>query len=728
MLLVKRWTMALLLALVLASLAAAGSIAVASSEAASSPGPPAAIPAAQASWTIAIYADGDNDLMYTWPRFTLPALMRIPANAQVNVVAMLDKPAKNGSWLYRISGPQVSVVRHYPLERDFGSGATFEWFLRQVHAAFPSDHLLVVGWDHGFGWHYFSRDTTSNDRILLPELRTAIADAGVPIDVLAFDACNMADEEVTDALASTGRIGYLVGSEDEIDQDGYPYDNMFTALAGDPSRTPAAVVHDMLAGWQRYYGTRRNFNWTSLSAIEMDAVSAMHADLVDWVATLRAGLPAYAARYRIAMHHSIYAWDSWQLDLGGFAAALAADPAIADGALKAASVKVLDDVAAAASGVVNGWYASAFTGLTVWAGTGQDWKDYRRDYATQVGFGRPASAGGTGWYGFLRAFNAGGQADPRKPDPTSHLGRARYGLSDVVFNDAQHGWATGFNNVSNTSFILRTTGPSGGLWTGTDESVLANYLFTAIAPAPGGKLWAVGDSGYKDSLIVVSADGGRSWKTRVSGTTQYLFGVDFTDAAHGWVSGAGGTLLRSANAGTTWSRVATAPSGDLLALDFTDATHGWVAAGDERYPAASLQYTADGGGHWSSQYSAAGSLLSSVDAVSDSEVWAAGGDPATGAGLLVHGGFAGPWTTQWAGPGRLADVSMVDAAHGWAVGDHGLILHTADGATWTAQASGVGFDLTAVTAVNDQTAWAVGDGALIVRTTDGGLTWAPWSP
>ena len=679
-------------------------------------------PVAPAKWTIAIYANGDNDLMYTWPQFTLPALKRIAPSPDVNVVAMLDTPKRDGAWLYRIAGADVTTVRHYPAERDFGSGATFAWFLGQVHARFPSDHLVVVGWDHGFGWHYFSRDTTSGDEILLPQLHTAIATAGVPIDILGFDACNMADSEVAYELAPTNAVGHLVASEEEIDQDGYPYDDMFTRLTADPGQSADAVVHDMVSGWQRYYGSRRNFNWVSLSAIDMAAVGAMKADLVDWVARLRAALPAYAARYQSAMHRSLYAWDSWQLDLGGFAASLAGDPAIKDAGLRAASAKVRDDVAAAVLDVTSGSYAAGFSGLTVWAGTGADWLAYRTDYRAQVSFGRPVAAGGTGWFAFLRAFNANGAADKREPQRTTLPGRATYGLSDVYFRDAMHGWAAGFNNVTNTSFLLRTGGPGGATWQTSDESVLGNYLFSALAPAPDGRLWAVGDSGYDTSLIVVSRDGGRTWAQRQSGTKQYLFGVDFPDATHGWVCGAAGTLLRSVDGGRSWKQVASAPSGDLQALDFVDAQHGWVVANDQRGPSATLWYTADAGVHWSAEYVTTGRLLYSVDVVGDA-VWAAGGDPAGAAGLIVRGALGGPWTEQWAGPHRLADVHMADSTDGWAVGDGGLVLHTADGASWAVQATGVTEDLTAVSPLDGQRAWVVGDGEAILSTADGGLTW-----
>jgi photosystem II stability/assembly factor-like uncharacterized protein len=684
----------------------------------------AAAPCPEAAWTIALYANGDNDLMYTWPRFTLPALESIPPSGAVNVVAMLDTPKRDGAWLSRVSGGSVETVKHYTAERDFGSGATFRWFLEQVHARFPSRHLLVVGWDHGYGWHYFSKDFSSGDRILLPELKKAIVDAGVRIDILGFDACNMADADVAYSLAGTGLVDHLVASEETIDQDGYPYGNMFTALSSDPQREPDQVLTDMIAGWTRYYGSRRNFNWVSLSAVDLTASAAMRGDLRAWVARLRAGLPLFAARYQAAMSATIYAWDSWQLDLGGFAARLAADSLITDVALRAASAAVRDDVAAAVVDVTSGSYAAGFTGLTVWAGTGADWRTYREDYRSQVEFGRPAAAGGTGWYEFLRAFNADRAADPHKPRPLALPGRARYGVSDLYFADARSGWATGFDNVANTAFVMRSLHSGGTAWKASDQAALANYLFTAIAPQPGGTLWVVGDAGYGGSVLARSATRGRTWTRLRSGTVQYLYGVDFPDRTHGWVCGAGGTLLRSRDGGERWKKVV-APPGDLFALDFTDATHGWLASNDERFPSAQLEYTSDGGAHWESRYTAAEALLYSVDALSDGEVWAAGGDPARETGTLVHGGQDGAWTTQWSGPARLADVTMVDATHGWAVGDDGLILRTDDGATWAPQAAGVTFDLTAVSAVDERTAWAAGDGETILRTTDGGTHWLP---
>ncbi len=388
------------------------------------------------TWTVALFVNADNDLGYTWPRFTLPALTRIPASPRVSVVALVDKEAKTGSFLYQVRGAEVTTVARFKTERNFGKGETFRWFLEQVHARFPSDRLVVVAWDHGYGWRYFSHDFNADDRITMPELRAALAGAAVPIDILAFDACNMGDVEVAwdvasvDDPADPGKplVDFLVASEETIDQDGYPYDGMFAPLAADPRRSPEEVTDDMLRGWDGYYGSLRCFDWVSLSAVDLEAVREAGPALADLAGRLRAGLAADPARYggamRGAVATSLAAWDSWQQDLGMFAERLVDGHNLDDG------------------------------GLSVWIGTGAEWAQYRAAYRRQSLFGAASAKGGVDWYRLLRDYNASGRADPGRPEPA--WARATYGLTDVYFTDALHGWATGYDNVRNESVVLRT--------------------------------------------------------------------------------------------------------------------------------------------------------------------------------------------------------------------------------------------------------------------------------
>ena len=82
---------------------------------------------------------------------------------------------------------------------------------------------------------------------------------------------------------------------------------------------------------------------------------------------------------------------------------------------------------------------------------------------------------------------------------------------------------------------------------------------------------------------------------------------------------------------------------------------------------------------------------------------------------------------------RLNDICFVDAQHGWAVGDRGVIWSTEDGGRqWRLQPSGVTCSLAAVCFQNEQLGWAAGglahpythtSSGVLLTTRDGGQTW-----
>jgi photosystem II stability/assembly factor-like uncharacterized protein len=82
---------------------------------------------------------------------------------------------------------------------------------------------------------------------------------------------------------------------------------------------------------------------------------------------------------------------------------------------------------------------------------------------------------------------------------------------------------------------------------------------------------------------------------------------------------------------------------------------------------------------------------------------------------------------------ELTSVAFVDADHGWAVGDRGVIWHTTDGGrNWRQQASTVTCRLEAVQFLDPENGWVVGGWTqpythqttgVVLRTRDGGRTW-----
>jgi photosystem II stability/assembly factor-like uncharacterized protein len=183
--------------------------------------------------------------------------------------------------------------------------------------------------------------------------------------------------------------------------------------------------------------------------------------------------------------------------------------------------------------------------------------------------------------------------------------------------------------------------------------------------------WVVGAFGS----IARTTDGGQTWQSQVSRTTQQLYDVDFTDAKNGWIVGRSGLILHTTDGGTTWEPQNSGVDKHLFSVNFVDAQYG-VAVGDW----GAIVVTRDGGQHWENH---------SLD---DDVV--------------------------------LYDVAMVDRTRGWIAGEVGTVLTTADGGqTWTKQPTGIDKTLFGIYFADAERGWVVGIDALILHTTDGGQTW-----
>jgi len=351
-------------------------------------------------WTLAVYYNGDNDLERYWDEYSLPALLQIPASAGLNVVVMLDRMSTQGIELIEIDGGTAQVVNTYP-EMNFGDGATFSWFLTEVSTLYPSEHLVVTASDHGYAWRYFSNDQTSGDKIYMPEFQEALVNAGVYIDVMSFDCCNMGAIEVVYQVSLTGMVDNMVASEETIPMNGFPYDLMFTPVANDPSRTPDQVAVDLVNGWGAYYNPLNWAQTVALSAVDVASIGAQAAVFDTWCGVMHADLSLYIKNYKTALKSAYCAWaTSEHVDMADFGEWLLADTKIKDAALISATSAMITAIDSSVLAFVNGPGAAACHGLTIWWGVGGDWDMYADAY-TEVAF-----AIDMGWYAFLADFNA----------------------------------------------------------------------------------------------------------------------------------------------------------------------------------------------------------------------------------------------------------------------------------------------------------------------------------
>ncbi len=249
-------------------------------------------------WTLAVYLGGDNNLEAAALADLQEMRAALPAEG-VEVIALIDRAKgfeidERGDWtdsrILRIrpnGAPDEILAR--PGELDTGDAETLASFLTSAFLTFPAEHYAAVIWNHGGGWTGVVTDEDvpthpgKTNMLNLIDIRVALRTAILhgtrrPLDLLGFDACNMAQLEV--ALQVNDLARFMTASEAIVPGLGYPYDRILPML-GDRSKNPRAVaigIADAFAGSYRDFRDET----TTVSAIDLGAVPDVARALSDF--------------------------------------------------------------------------------------------------------------------------------------------------------------------------------------------------------------------------------------------------------------------------------------------------------------------------------------------------------------------------------------------------------------------------------------------------------------
>jgi photosystem II stability/assembly factor-like uncharacterized protein len=228
---------------------------------------------------------------------------------------------------------------------------------------------------------------------------------------------------------------------------------------------------------------------------------------------------------------------------------------------------------------------------------------------------------------------------------------------------------------------------------------------------------AVGNLG----TIIGTSDGGNTWSTGVSGTTNNLRKVFVSGLTIPVITAVGdnGTIIRSSNAGVTWTPWTSGVTLDLHDIFVHDPTNGttMTVVGESGV----ILWTNNGGSNWMLRLSPTPGNLNGVFFKTLLEGFTVGD-----AGVILHTINNGNnWTPVVSNTtANLNHVFFPHADTGWIVGDGGTLLKSTDGgASWDPQTSLTAENLRRVMFTSTGTGTIVGDGGVIFRTTDGGGNW-----
>ncbi|MFL5331329.1 MAG: YCF48-related protein [Gemmataceae bacterium] len=299
-------------------------------------------------------------------------------------------------------------------------------------------------------------------------------------------------------------------------------------------------------------------------------------------------------------------------------------------------------------------------------------------------------------------------------------------LHCVRFVDRNEGWAAGADGV-----LLHTI-DGGAHWerqpVPTKGRINSLKFLTPYFGCAAGRE-EVQANGSSLGVLLVTHDGGLTWSRIAQGVLPGLQAATFFDDKTGIAAGDGtdrspGGLYRTRDGGQTWQAVAAPAGAPWLSLSVRHPDHIVLAGAWGRLGTLAKE-----------DFSAA-----DVDPLNGRNINAVAVDR----NFAVAVGQGGTVLTSPDSAGRrygFADLGVpqsllqqcdfhgvaVLGTHIWVVGRPGtVIFHSADsGKTWQLQPTGQSVPLNAVQFLDADHGWAVGELGVVLATSDGGKTWTP---
>jgi hypothetical protein len=362
-------------------------------------------PPAPAKWTFMVYIDGDNNLDAYVPLDIETELAPAGSNEDVSVVVLADRAATaewSGTLLFYVTQGLEATPENAAddwFEANMGDPQTLIDFVQWTKAHYPADHYALTFWNHGWSWRPSQSiwDETDQDTLDQHEIEAALDIVG-PIDVIAYDACQMATIEVQATVKDQAQA--IVHSQEYLNMDGIEYEWVIPALQANPDMTADELA--VLINWS----TSTNRERTG-SAVALDERWDTLLEAVDaWAVALGDGLAANRSDYVHAFRAAEYFWgDRTAKDL--YELAYGIDIRVDDPDLQAKSQAVMTAI----DGVLlDEWHTQPYHGahgISIFlpmrvqdldAASSPEWNDfeYYRDYLV---FSRL-----THWDEFLDAF------------------------------------------------------------------------------------------------------------------------------------------------------------------------------------------------------------------------------------------------------------------------------------------------------------------------------------
>ncbi len=289
-------------------------------------------------WTIMVYLDADNNLESAGID-DINEMEWVGSTTDVNIVVQVDRipysvlAANNEGSLDDISNNNWTTTRRYYITQDFdsiqinsqlisdlgelnmGTPQTLINFANWAVTNYPAKKYLLVIWNHGGGFRSTGLakdiawdDTSGGDKITMSELEYALSaistQMGKNVDIVGMDACLMAMTEVAYQIKDYADI--LVTSEENVPNDGWPYDSILSQLVSYPTMTPNQLATNIVDSYIFSYTASDN---ATQSAIDLSYINTLAGQLSTLALTIMSDTLTPSVNYINAAYSSQYYGD-----------------------------------------------------------------------------------------------------------------------------------------------------------------------------------------------------------------------------------------------------------------------------------------------------------------------------------------------------------------------------------------------------------------------------------
>jgi hypothetical protein len=276
---------------------------------------PQAAPAPR-EWLVLVFINGVNDLgIMGLANNDINEMEAVGSSDRMAVMVEYGLMGSSGSDLQFQRGAKTiyvtrdadasvinSPVVYASNDADMGSEANLVRFVKRGLRMYPAKKLAVIIWNHGAGRLGISFDDTSKNHMEVDSLGRALSQisraAGHKINVFATDACLMQLASVAYEFRNSADV--IVGSEEVIPGNGYPYTPILGRLAANPGMGSEELGRIIVDEYAASYNDD-----ATLSALRTAALPGFVGALGNWLNALKSDQASFAAATDAALVNSV---------------------------------------------------------------------------------------------------------------------------------------------------------------------------------------------------------------------------------------------------------------------------------------------------------------------------------------------------------------------------------------------------------------------------------------